>query len=399
MNAQQTIFARTWSAARWPSTLTWLVGFLCIAALLAWTLVLLKSTDQPLSVPTAVLGDGLAPDSAVVIGPTQVSTTSSTVSMHAADSPNGLIASWTSPADSLMELSISGTCSTENLTLRIDLDDGDNPKWHQLNFDIEPIVHFAFPLKKDSQLQAWLYSDLEVAATLSLLQLREFNTDVRQWILDWAGCLAEDSVQAKVSKVRQALHSCSVLTPGSPVLVTAKRHQFLVNFMQSKSVHGYCGNFGLAETLLLAEIGIPARPVQLATKQFVEGQDRFATHVLLEFFDPDIGKWVLSDPTFNIGFEDKDGNRLGLSEILADPDPEHPAWRTIQFYPTQANRQVDVYSIPIADFFSQVFTTSIDHFPAPHANAYQEALALIPLQLRSEISISASSTGIEDRAR
>lgn len=398
MNAQHTRRARTRELARRLVTPTWLVGFLCIAALLAWTLVLLKPVGRPLTVPTAVLGSGLVPDSTVVIGATQVATTNSTLSLHAVDPPNGIRASWSAPADSLMELSIGGTCSTGNLTLRIDRDDGSNPEWHQLDFETQPIARFPYYFKNDGVLQAWLYSDQKVSAALTRLQFSEFKTNIRQWILDWAGCDAGDSTETVVSKVRQALHDCSVLQPDTPLINRSRRHQFFTDFMRSKSVYGYCGNFGMAETLLLAELGIPSRPVSLATKQFAEGIDRFATHVLLEFFDPDLEKWVLSDPTFNIGFEDEDGNRLGLKDILADPDPDHPSWRTIQFEPTQINREANLHSIPITDFFWWAVTPSIDRFSAADGTAYQEAVALIPLQLRGEIAIP-SRTGIQDRER
>ena len=376
--------------------------------MLVWALVLLQPTGRQITIPTAVLGDGLTPDSAVAIGTTQVATTHSSLSLHAAEPPNGIQISWTGNTNTVMELAISGVCSVGSLTLRIDRGDGSTPQWHQLDFETQPIARFPYYFKSDGVLQAWLYSDQKVSAALTGLRFSEFKTNISQWILDWAGCDAGDSTETVVSKVRQALHDCSVLQPDTPLINRSRRHQFFTDFMKSKSVHGYCANFGIAQTLLLSKIGVPARPVSLATRTFAEGQDRFATHVLLEFFDPDLNRWVLSDPTFNIGFEDEIGNRIGLQEILSDQETKNPTWRVIQFDSTQVDREVSFQSIPIADFFWWATAPSInfwwatapsiDQFPTPLGDAYTEAVGRIPPHLRDGIGVP-SSTAIEDRAR
>lgn len=61
-----------------------------------------------------------------------------------------------------------------------------------------------------------------------------------------------------------------------------------------------CG--GATETFIwaLRAVGLHARLVQLAGKRFLEGDDRFDTHVTAEVL---IGnKWVMSDPTYNVSF-------------------------------------------------------------------------------------------------
>lgn len=61
-----------------------------------------------------------------------------------------------------------------------------------------------------------------------------------------------------------------------------------------------CG--GATETFIwaLRAVGLHARLVQLAGKSYLDGTDRFDTHVTAEVLIGD--KWVVSDPTYNVSF-------------------------------------------------------------------------------------------------
>lgn len=62
-----------------------------------------------------------------------------------------------------------------------------------------------------------------------------------------------------------------------------------------------CGGMSDAYAWALRQIGVPARVVQLASQRFLDGENRFDTHVTVEVLID--GKWRVSDPTFNAEFQ------------------------------------------------------------------------------------------------
>lgn len=60
----------------------------------------------------------------------------------------------------------------------------------------------------------------------------------------------------------------------------------------------FCGGAGVAYVWALQAIGIPARFIQLAGDDFLDGIDGFDTHVTVEAFLD--GAWQISDPTYNV---------------------------------------------------------------------------------------------------
>lgn len=59
-----------------------------------------------------------------------------------------------------------------------------------------------------------------------------------------------------------------------------------------------CGGMSAAYIWALRQVGIPARIVQLASREFLNGMDNGATHVTVETYIG--GAWRISDPTFNV---------------------------------------------------------------------------------------------------
>jgi hypothetical protein len=71
-----------------------------------------------------------------------------------------------------------------------------------------------------------------------------------------------------------------------------------------------CGDLSSSYVWILRQFDLQARTVQLATREFVEGRDFYATHVSVEVFDPKRQKWIVSDPTFNASFSCGDSMEL-----------------------------------------------------------------------------------------
>lgn len=72
-----------------------------------------------------------------------------------------------------------------------------------------------------------------------------------------------------------------------------------------------CGDFSVFLADILNRSGIPSRVVQLAGQDFVEGLDKYATHVTVEALVD--GKWVIVDPTINATFAC--GSRSDLLDV------------------------------------------------------------------------------------
>ncbi len=72
-----------------------------------------------------------------------------------------------------------------------------------------------------------------------------------------------------------------------------------------------CGGASVAYTWALNSVGIPARTVQLAGKNFLAGRDLYQTHVTVEAMID--GKWEISDPSFNVAIRCSDSGDENLS--------------------------------------------------------------------------------------
>jgi hypothetical protein len=377
-----------------------IVGIVVVAAA-AILVSLLPSSDSPLRLPELVLAGGLPPVEVENVGQPVISTTKSSMTFSGSQPSTGVLATWNPEGPSVLELTVDGVLKIGSLTLRVDFGDQNTAVWFPLDFGSNHLDNsFLFQVDGEHPLRVWLYSDEAVDATVTMVRLAPFSDNVRRRILDWAGCTDDDSASAVASKIRQRIHDCSSLQDAPPIEATALgRHQFLSSFMKTKKVLGYCGNLAMAEVLLLQEIGIAARPVSLASRDFAEDNDQFAAHVLLEFFDPDDGEWVLSDPTFNIGIENEQGNRIGLKAILSSESTlPTPSWSILQFPQTQPGRTAGEHNIPYKDLFWWVFAPSIDHFSAPVGDAYRATCSEIPMEFRSEIAIP-SSSAIQDKSK
>lgn len=61
-----------------------------------------------------------------------------------------------------------------------------------------------------------------------------------------------------------------------------------------------CGDMSSTLVFILLKVGVPARSVQLAARDYVEGRSKYDTHVTVEAFVNN--RWIVFDPTFNASF-------------------------------------------------------------------------------------------------
>jgi hypothetical protein len=100
----------------------------------------------------------------------------------------------------------------------------------------------------------------------------------------------------------------------------------------------------------LTTVGIPARPVRLATRNYLLGARQTETHVTVEVRVD--GRWMVSDPTFNVDFGCSDGGtRLSVSEMR---DCSGRGGRLIEVPgATQIpDRTIEFHNVPYGDLLS-----------------------------------------------
>ena len=117
-----------------------------------------------------------------------------------------------------------------------------------------------------------------------------------------------------------------------------------------RTVDGSCGNFADAMIDGCGQLGIVARPVSLGSQRFYEGAAVMDTHVLVEVFDPALGRWILLDPTFNLCFQTDDGEELGLAQLM-QLQRSGRAWRAAPLGPVRLGRGIDEYYLPYRELF------------------------------------------------
>lgn len=77
-----------------------------------------------------------------------------------------------------------------------------------------------------------------------------------------------------------------------------------------------CGGMAATYIWLLSLYGIPARYVQLAARDYVDGIRKGDIHVTVEVYDQDERRWFVSDPTFNVSFACGSSSvKAGIAEL------------------------------------------------------------------------------------
>jgi hypothetical protein len=107
-----------------------------------------------------------------------------------------------------------------------------------------------------------------------------------------------------------------------------------------------CGGSSYVLAWMLEDLGIPARAVQLATQNFIDGFNKDETHVTTEVFLN--GQWIIEDATFNVSFscDGKEASILDLAECLKSG--EKIAWNPGDKY-GGFGHTVEDYPVPFAD--------------------------------------------------
>lgn len=91
--------------------------------------------------------------------------------------------------------------------------------------------------------------------------------------------------------------------------------EVMLNYLNGTADLPYlqCGDKAALEIALLAHYGYQARLVNVY-------DSRDTGHMFLDWYSPAHGKWLVTDPDFNIRYEDNAGNPLSMREVIAlDP--------------------------------------------------------------------------------
>lgn len=143
-----------------------------------------------------------------------------------------------------------------------------------------------------------LISQAASADTLNVAQLRErYREVVAQLVRRNAGVRENTAIDSQIRAIRDLVYrdnkvgsSTGTISPGQ-----------IFTRLGEPGYEQLCGGMSEAYAWALKRVGVPARVVQLASQRYLDGEDRFDTHVTVEAFVD--GKWRVSDPTFNTEFQ------------------------------------------------------------------------------------------------
>lgn len=77
-----------------------------------------------------------------------------------------------------------------------------------------------------------------------------------------------------------------------------------------------CGGATLVMLKVLEELKIPARMLHVFSSDYDNIRSHFMVEVQID------GRWEIHDPLFNMSYENKDGRKLSINEVLAETDLE-----------------------------------------------------------------------------
>lgn len=142
---------------------------------------------------------------------------------------------------------------------------------------------------------------------------------------------------------REYVYSENVWPEGSSSDVNVTADYYPEYLLWKEGVQKYmCGGSSYTLAWILEELGIPARGVQLATINFIEGLTDFETHVTTEVYID--GEWIIQDATFNTAFE-CDGVLVGIQKLAECIEGE-----VVEVLgEDQSNHTLETYPIPFLD--------------------------------------------------
>ena len=212
---------------------------------------------------------------------------------------------------------------------------------------------------RDSSIRGWAQAS-KFAAT---------GTMPRALLLRLAGLPADASNPTEINRaLRDYVYRSNKVGGNSPKgLVTP---QLIFTHLGVAGWDELCGGMSEALAWALNNVGIEARVVQLATKDFVEGRDAYDTHVTVEARID--GKWRISDPTFNVAVSCSDGEKFIAVEGVRACLQRGRHLTFVQGRTQIENRTIASYYAPYRDFFF-AYKTKGKEVPADwlaHALAY-----------------------------
>lgn len=111
-----------------------------------------------------------------------------------------------------------------------------------------------------------------------------------------------------------------------------------------------CGGMSTAYAWALNTIGIPARTVQLAADDYLQGEEEGATHVTVEAYID--GEWRVSDPTFNAEFQCGDQEDLLDIKEMRECVAKGGTLTSVAGKTQLKGRTVEEYYLPYAAFLA-----------------------------------------------
>jgi hypothetical protein len=185
------------------------------------------------------------------------------------------------------------------------------------------------------------------------LQGPEVDREIERTKLDWGrlfGVEAERSALAAAKAVARFVHEHSrvavVTVAGSGFTTLGSPHFW--NSNPHQTIDGSCGTFADAAMDGFGRLGLTARAVSLGSRRFYDGEALVDTHVLVEIFDPELSRWILLDPTFNVCFRSDTGEELGITQLMEYQRTARP-WRAVPLGPVLPGRSLAEYYLPFGD--------------------------------------------------
>jgi hypothetical protein len=139
------------------------------------------------------------------------------------------------------------------------------------------------------------------------------ESDLPAYLKDSIGILETDNSIIKTEKVYIHIIEKTEGMGGTPgAILNGKTPIAQLDIVSRGLSKIWCGNYGFLFPYFLQKSGVNSRYLSIGP---VEGNE-IGTHILTEVFIPELGKWVLVDPTYNYFlFKNREALPLSIAEI------------------------------------------------------------------------------------
>ena len=154
------------------------------------------------------------------------------------------------------------------------------------------------------------------------------ESDLPTYLHDSIGIVQTDNSIIKTEKVFAHIIDKTEGNAGTPDTILNSKTPIVQLDMVSRGLSKiWCGNYGFLFPYFLQKSGVDSRYLSIGPIE----KNEIGTHILTEVYIPEIGKWVLVDPTYNYFLlKNKEGLPLSIEEIRQNKSEDYISFQQWQ---------------------------------------------------------------------